>query len=154
MRFKSCSKCMPCHIYVTQIMVGSLVDTVYHTTVPTTSNRTRLSRGPNLTGILRSTLGVCTCILFLTSLCLSHLPNKIKNRNVHRVVETIIILFYYRVSHNLFLHLNHQINKMEWQRIIGGLSGAMSVGMGAYGAHGFRGRDETYKNVFETGYET
>jgi len=23
--------------------------------------------------------------------------------------------------------------------------------MGAYGAHGFRGKDETYKNVFETG---
>ena len=40
---------------------------------------------------------------------------------------------------------------MEWQRVIGGLSGAMSVGMGAYGAHGFRGKQETYKNVFETG---
>ena len=40
---------------------------------------------------------------------------------------------------------------MEWQRIIGGLSGAMSVGMGAYGAHGFRNKDEIYKNVFETG---
>lgn len=39
---------------------------------------------------------------------------------------------------------------MEWQRILGGLSGAMSVGMGAYGAHGFRNKDVTYKNVFET----
>jgi uncharacterized membrane protein YgdD (TMEM256/DUF423 family) len=40
---------------------------------------------------------------------------------------------------------------MEWQRIIGGISGAMSVGMGAYGAHGLRGKQEVYKNTFETG---
>mmetsp|Transcript_20274 Transcript_20274/g.22962 ORF Transcript_20274/g.22962 Transcript_20274/m.22962 type:complete len:119 (-) Transcript_20274:276-632(-) len=40
---------------------------------------------------------------------------------------------------------------MEWQRILGGVSGAMSVATGAYGVHGFRGKQETYKTVFETG---
>mmetsp|Transcript_2273 Transcript_2273/g.2744 ORF Transcript_2273/g.2744 Transcript_2273/m.2744 type:complete len:119 (+) Transcript_2273:48-404(+) len=40
---------------------------------------------------------------------------------------------------------------MEWQRIIGGISGAISVGMGAYGAHGFKGKDPVYKATFETG---
>jgi uncharacterized membrane protein YgdD (TMEM256/DUF423 family) len=40
---------------------------------------------------------------------------------------------------------------MQWQRVIGGLSGAMSVGTGAYGAHGLKDKQETYMKAFETG---
>jgi len=40
---------------------------------------------------------------------------------------------------------------MQWQRVVGGLSGAMSVGTGAYGAHGLKGKEESYVKVFETG---
>lgn len=40
---------------------------------------------------------------------------------------------------------------MQWQRVLGGLSGAISVGTGAYGAHGLKGTEETYIKVFETG---
>jgi len=41
-----------------------------------------------------------------------------------------------------------------WKRVLGGLSGAMSIGTGAYGAHGLKSDDKisaTYKSVFETG---
>mmetsp|Transcript_7836 Transcript_7836/g.14181 ORF Transcript_7836/g.14181 Transcript_7836/m.14181 type:complete len:118 (-) Transcript_7836:365-718(-) len=40
---------------------------------------------------------------------------------------------------------------MMWQRVVGGLSGAMSVGTGAYGAHGLKGKEEAYIKVYETG---
>lgn len=40
---------------------------------------------------------------------------------------------------------------MQWQRVIGGISGAMSVGTGAYGAHGLKDKQEAYIKVFETG---
>jgi uncharacterized membrane protein YgdD (TMEM256/DUF423 family) len=43
------------------------------------------------------------------------------------------------------------MKNLQWQRIIGGLSGAISVGTGAYGAHGLRDKQETYVKVFETG---
>lgn len=38
-----------------------------------------------------------------------------------------------------------------WQRVLGGLSGATSVGTGAYAAHGLKGKQESYVKVFETG---
>ena len=40
---------------------------------------------------------------------------------------------------------------MQWHRIIGGLSGAMSVGTSAYGAHGLKSKKEQYIKTFETG---
>uniref|UniRef100_A0A7S4IW56 Uncharacterized protein n=1 Tax=Odontella aurita TaxID=265563 RepID=A0A7S4IW56_9STRA len=40
---------------------------------------------------------------------------------------------------------------MQWQRLVGGLSGAASVGAGAYGAHGLRGKDQSYVRSYETG---
>ena len=42
---------------------------------------------------------------------------------------------------------------MQWQRVLGGLSGAMSVGTGAYASHGLKKnkKSETYAKVFETG---
>mmetsp|Transcript_50187 Transcript_50187/g.56001 ORF Transcript_50187/g.56001 Transcript_50187/m.56001 type:complete len:116 (-) Transcript_50187:197-544(-) len=36
-----------------------------------------------------------------------------------------------------------------WQRMLGGMSGAMSVATGAYAAHGLK--DPTYAKIFETG---
>ncbi len=39
---------------------------------------------------------------------------------------------------------------MYWQRIAGGLSGAMSVGTGAYASHGLKDKPESYRAVFET----
>jgi uncharacterized membrane protein YgdD (TMEM256/DUF423 family) len=41
--------------------------------------------------------------------------------------------------------------RMQWQRVLGGLSGAMSVGAGAYGSHGMKGKEEAYAKVFQTG---
>mmetsp|Transcript_18854 Transcript_18854/g.27879 ORF Transcript_18854/g.27879 Transcript_18854/m.27879 type:complete len:117 (-) Transcript_18854:183-533(-) len=38
-----------------------------------------------------------------------------------------------------------------WQRLVGGMSGAMSVATGAYAAHGLKGKKESYIKVFETG---
>mmetsp|Transcript_32716 Transcript_32716/g.47337 ORF Transcript_32716/g.47337 Transcript_32716/m.47337 type:complete len:124 (-) Transcript_32716:198-569(-) len=40
---------------------------------------------------------------------------------------------------------------MTWQQVVGGISGALSVGLGAYGAHGMMGRAENFKTSFETG---
>jgi uncharacterized membrane protein YgdD (TMEM256/DUF423 family) len=40
---------------------------------------------------------------------------------------------------------------MQWLRVLVGLSGAMSVGAGAYGSHGMKGKDEVYAKVFQTG---
>lgn len=40
---------------------------------------------------------------------------------------------------------------MTWQKLAGGLSGALSVGLGAYGAHGMMGKAENFKTSFETG---
>ena len=37
-----------------------------------------------------------------------------------------------------------------WQRVVGGISGAISVGTGSYAAHGLKGK-ESYVKVFETG---
>lgn len=39
----------------------------------------------------------------------------------------------------------------QWQRIVGGISGAASIGAGAYGAHGFRSKDQIYQKIFDTG---
>ena len=40
---------------------------------------------------------------------------------------------------------------MHWQRVFGGISGAISVGAGAYGAHGLSDKTDTQRKVFETG---
>jgi len=39
---------------------------------------------------------------------------------------------------------------IPWQRVIGGLSGGLSVAASAYGAHGLQGKNEKYVKVFET----
>ena len=40
---------------------------------------------------------------------------------------------------------------MTWQFLVGGLSGALSVGLGAYGSHGMTHKAEVYKNSFDAG---
>jgi uncharacterized membrane protein YgdD (TMEM256/DUF423 family) len=40
---------------------------------------------------------------------------------------------------------------LQWQRMIGGLSGSFAVGASAYGAHGLKATKETYKQTFDTG---
>jgi len=42
---------------------------------------------------------------------------------------------------------------MQWQRTLGGISGAISVGTGAYASHGLKKskESEAYAKVFETG---
>mmetsp|Transcript_22577 Transcript_22577/g.28944 ORF Transcript_22577/g.28944 Transcript_22577/m.28944 type:complete len:130 (+) Transcript_22577:186-575(+) len=38
-----------------------------------------------------------------------------------------------------------------WQHVVGGLSGAASVALGAYGAHGMMHKEDNYKTSFDTG---
>jgi uncharacterized membrane protein YgdD (TMEM256/DUF423 family) len=40
---------------------------------------------------------------------------------------------------------------LQWQRVIGGLSGCFAVGASAYGAHGLKAMEESYKQTFDTG---
>ena len=42
-------------------------------------------------------------------------------------------------------------NVWQWQRIVGGISGATSIAAGAYGAHGLRSKDAIYQKIYDTG---
>jgi len=41
-------------------------------------------------------------------------------------------------------------NAWQWQRVIGGFSGASSIVAGAYGAHGFKSNDAIYQKIYDT----
>ena len=40
---------------------------------------------------------------------------------------------------------------LQWQRILGGVSGCIGVGASAYGAHGLKPKKEIYQKTFDTG---
>lgn len=43
------------------------------------------------------------------------------------------------------------LRQLQWQRVVGGISGCMAVGASAYGAHGLKGKKEAYAKTFDSG---